>query len=313
ELLNFEVENITPSKNKQESTQENSSHKDISETHTLIDPKEYLDLEYKIIENRKAKTKSVQKNTKDTLPKDKKPLDFKPVTQAKEPLENKETEIKPRKEKLIEKLDTNKDHKNDEAKEERKQSEVMPIIEEEKNKSLEDQKKIDKGEKLRSQEQTVIRMTSDLKTDTITFNKVTESEDNLERNMEFEETELLTESSKESHDLDKDSEVTSTLEKEDTKLQIEENSTIKESSENLIDGSLFGKDIGSEDGFDSETEQVDFPLESSSATLDGLERNSKDEIDAMLLNEGIDVEGNFEMDFKEVEFLSEYSDDGEYE
>lgn len=62
ELLNFEVENITPSKNKQESTQENSSHKDISETHTLIDPKEYLDLEYKIIENRKAKTKSVHLN-----------------------------------------------------------------------------------------------------------------------------------------------------------------------------------------------------------------------------------------------------------
>src|SRR5699024_6883683 len=100
ELLNFEVENITPSKNKQESTQENSSHKDISETHTLIDPKEYLDLEYKIIENRKAKTKSVQKNTKDTLPKDKKPWNFKPVTQTKEPLKNKETQIKPRNEKI---------------------------------------------------------------------------------------------------------------------------------------------------------------------------------------------------------------------
>src|SRR5690625_1589254 len=94
ELLNFEVENISPSKNKQESTQVNSSHKDISETHTLIDPKEYLELEYKIIENRKAKTKPVQKNTKDTLPEDKKPLDFKLVKQAKEPLENKEKEIK---------------------------------------------------------------------------------------------------------------------------------------------------------------------------------------------------------------------------
>lgn len=313
ELLNFEVENISPSKNKQESTQVNSSHKDISETHTLIDPKEYLELEYKIIENRKAKTKPVQKNTKDTLPEDKKPLDFKLVNQAKEPLENKETEIKPIKEKLIVKVDTNKDHKNDEGKEERKQSEVMPIIEEEKNKSLKDQKKIVKGEKVRTKEQTVIRMTSDLKTDTISFNKDTESEDSLERNMEFEETELLTESSKKSHDLERDSEVTSSLEKEDTKLQVEENSIIKESSENLIDGSLPGKDIGSENGFGSETEQVDFPLESSSETLDSLERNSKDEIDAMSLNEGIDVEGNFEMDFKEVEFLSEYSDDGEYE
>src|SRR5699024_3452380 len=156
-------------------------------------------------------------------------------------------------------------------------------------------------------------MTSDLKTDTISFNKDTESEDSLERNMEFEKTELLTESSKKSHDLERDSEVTSSLEKEDTKLQGEENSIIKESYENLIDGSLPGKDIGSENGFGSETEQVDFPLESSSETLDSLERNSKDEIDAMSLNEGIDVEGNFEMDFKEVEFLSEYSDDGEYE
>lgn len=269
ENINIEEKKITPSKIKHDSTEEDSSLKDISETHTLINPKEYLELEYKIIENRKAKTKSAPMNPKNTFMKDKKSSDVNPATHFIEELENRlpeESEL--REEKSVEKLGISKNQQIDETQAESKQSEVMPSIEEDKNKSLEEHKK----------------------TDTITFNEVTDLEVDLEWDMDIEEKELHTKSSEELDDLDKDAEVTSLIKKEESKQNIERKSTKKELSDNVTKGSLFGVAIDSKDNLEMVT------------------NTEEDE-----LNEEIDVEEDFDMRYEEEEFLAESSDDDKYE
>lgn len=269
ENINIEEKKITPSKIKHDSTEEDSSLKDISETHTLINPKEYLELEYKIIENRKAKTKSAPMNPKNTFMKDKKSSDVNPATHFIEELENRlpeESEL--REEKSVEKLGISKNQQIDETQAESKQSEVMPSIEEDKNKLLEEHKK----------------------TDTITFNEVTDLEVDLEWDMDIEEKELHTKSSEELDDLDKDAEVTSLIKKEESKQNIERKSTKKELSDNVTKGSLFGVAIDSKDNLEMVT------------------NTEEDE-----LNEEIDVEEDFDMRYEEEEFLAESSDDDKYE
>lgn len=269
ENINIEEKKITPSKIKHDSTEEDSSRKDISETHTLINPKEYLELEYKIIEIRKAKTKSAPMNPKNTFMKDKKSSDVNPATHFIEELENRlpeESEL--REEKSVEKLGISKNQQIDETQAESKQSEVMPSIEEDKNKSLEEHKK----------------------TDTITFNEVTDLEVDLEWDMDIEEKELHTKSSEELDDLDKDAEVTSLIKKEENKQNIERKSTKKELSDTVTKGSLFGVAIDSKDNLEMAT------------------NTEEDE-----LNEEIDVEEDFDMRYEEEDFLAESSDDDKYE